>query len=94
MSLFGKKVDPVKEVLGYKPGDRYEGPAAFSEGWYYPVKNDEHGNEVGPDRSMPLVWIKNEHEAGGGHLEHAFPESVNHFHAHGLNPVEIEQQVE
>lgn len=65
------------------PGDKYEGQHCFHEGFYYVVKNDDHGVEVGPDWDSKLVW----HEAG--YLVHAAPEDVNHFHKYGHNPVEL-----
>lgn len=74
--------ESVVEEWRPTPGDPYEGPHCFLEGFYYPVKNDEHSREIGPDFSTPLLWK----ESG---LVHAHPEEASHFHTHGLNPVEL-----
>jgi hypothetical protein len=74
-----------------EPGTPFQGAGAcFREGFFYPLVNDEHGREVGPDLSSPLVWLPIEGHPKGGHLVHAAPTSSNHFHTFGLNTVELE----
>lgn len=59
----------------------------FRDGFFYLCDTDPDGNELGPDTTVPLIW-KNES------FHYALPEDVNHFHAHGLNEVELEPGAE
>lgn len=79
-----RKEQPEAAPEGPPAGSPYEGPHIFgSDGWHYPIMFDPDGNELGPDKSRPLV-VK------GGQLLHAEPDDVSHFHAYGLNEKELE----
>lgn len=73
---------PVEPSLAGTPyvGDK---KPIFRDGFFYLCDTDPDGNELGPDTTVPLIW-----RDGGFH--YALPEDVNHFHAHGLNAVELE----
>ena len=65
------------------PGAPFDGVVCFgSDGWHYPVLYDAEGNDLGPDKSRPLVFK-------GSAFLHAEPHDVSHFHAYGLNEVEL-----
>lgn len=58
------------------PGTRYEGGAyCYSEGFFYPVKNDSNSQEIGPDFSTPLSWRD-------GGLVFASKDEPNHYHTY------------
>lgn len=85
-------VEPVvePEPVGPAPGTPFTGAGAcFREGFYYPMLNDEHGNEVGPKLDSPLVWVMVEGHPQGGHLVHAAPTDSNHFHTYGMSTIEL-----
>lgn len=91
MGWFGKNPDAVaKEEAASLAGTAYLGDRKiliFREGFYYPAKFDSEGNELGPNLDLPVVWRD---EA----FRYALPEDPNHFHAHGLNAVELDPGAE
>jgi hypothetical protein len=90
--MFGKqrRVDPATAPPAPEPGTPFTGAGAcFREGFYYPLVNDEHGNEAGPNLDSPLVWLTVEGHPQGGYLVHAAASDPNHFHTYGMNTVEV-----
>ena len=74
----------VPSVPAPEPGTPFEGAHCFaSDGFHYPVLFDADGNDLGPDRSRPLVYR-------GETLLHAYPDDNSHFHEYGLQEKELE----
>lgn len=79
----------IRDWLTPRKTGRYDGPVCFrANGFHYPCDQDGQ-----PLLKQALVWVNDtpdDPDSAVGHYEWATPISPNHFHAHGLNPVEIE----